>query len=169
MRHLFTAVIIGVAVLAVFTASSAAAGQFVPTVRCGEIGLYSKTGEGEGYRKVLGAVSAPPRYIAGGTVKVPSSDGFSYWSKAGIWIHASNDAAVTVSLPKEWRARARIVWGAPGTAATAVRFEPCRSLGAAWDGYAGGFLLRSKSACIPLVFAVGNRRATLRFGIGRHC
>jgi hypothetical protein len=168
MRHLLTAVIVGVAVYAVLPASSGA-GQFVPTVRCNEIGLYSKTGGGEGYRFVLGAVSVPPKYIPGGTVKVPSSDGFSYWSKAGIWVHASETLVVTVSLPKEWRNKARIGWGAPGSAATAVRFAPCRSLGAAWDGYAGGFLLRSKSACVPLIFAAGNRRATLRFGVGRHC
>jgi hypothetical protein len=148
--------------------ASAGAGQFVPTVRCNEIGLYSKTGDDAGYRKVLGAVSAPPKYIPG-TVEVPSSDGFSHWSKAGIWIHASNAVVVTVSVPKGWQDKARIGWGAPATTATTVRFEPCRSLGAAWDGYAGGFLLRDKSACVPLVFTVGNRRATLRFGVGRHC
>jgi hypothetical protein len=167
MRHLLTAAFLGMAVYATFPVS-AGAGQFVPTVRCNEIGLYSKTGDDSGYRKVLGAVSAPPRYIPGGTVHVTSPDGFSHWSKAGIWVHAGN-TVVTVSLPNEWRGKARIVWGAPGTAATAVRFEPCRSLGAAWDGYAGGFLLRTKSACVPLIFAVGNRRATLRFGVGRHC
>jgi hypothetical protein len=168
MRPCIAALILGVLVYAISAVSPAAGGQFVPTVRCNEIGLYSKSGGGPGYRAVLGAVWAPPSYIPG-AVHDSSSAPFSNWSKAGIWIHASNDVVVTVSLPKEWRDRARIVWGAPGTAASAVRFEPCRSLGAAWDGYAGGFLLRGKSACVPLVFAVGNRRATLRFGVGRHC
>jgi hypothetical protein len=167
MRHVLGTVLLCVAVYAVLP-GAADAGRFVPTVRCNEIGLYSKTGDDAGYRTVLGAVSAPPRYIPG-SVHVPSPDGFPYWSKAGIWVHASDTVVVTVSLPKAWRNRARIVWGAPGTAATAVRFEPCRSLGAAWDGYAGGFLLRRTSACVPLVFAAGTRRATLRFGIGRHC
>jgi hypothetical protein len=168
MRHFFTAVLLVVAVHAVLPAASEA-GEFVPTVRCNEIGLYSTTGGGQGYRAVLGAVWAPPISIAGGTVAVPSSNGFSHWSKAGIWVRASASVAVTVSVPRQWRDRARIVWGAPGTPATAVRFAPCRSLGAEWDGYAGGFLLRAKSACVPLVFAVGSRRATLRFGVGTHC
>lgn len=167
MRHALAAVLVCTAVYAAF-AASASAGQFVPTVRCNEIGLYSKTGGGEGNRNVLGAVWAPPKNVPG-TVKVPPSDGFSYWSKAGIWIHASDTVVVTVSVPKAWRDKARIGWGAPATAAAAVRFEPCRSLGAAWDGYAGGFMLRDKSACVPLVFTVGNRRATLWFGVGRHC
>jgi hypothetical protein len=168
MRHSLVAILVCTAVYAVVP-TAASAGQFVPTVRCNEIGLYSKTGGGEGIREVLGAVWAPPKYVRGGTVRVPSSDGFSYWSKAGIWIHASDTVVVTVSVPKAWRDKARVVWGAPGTAATAVRFEPCRSLGAAWDGYAGGFLLRDEAACVPLVFTVGNRRATLHFGVGRHC
>jgi hypothetical protein len=47
MRPLLTAVILGVTVYAVLTAS-AGAGQFIPTVRCGEIGLYSKTGDDSG-------------------------------------------------------------------------------------------------------------------------
>jgi hypothetical protein len=166
MRSLLTAFVVGV--VAVVSISSARAGQFVPTVRCNEIVLYSKHANGPGYRHVLGAVSAPPSYIPG-TVYDPSPASFPYWSKAGIWIRASEDVVVTVSVAKDWRDRAQIVWGTPGTPATAVRFQPCRSLGAAWDGYSGGFLLRSKSACVPLVFTAGNRRATLRFGVGRHC
>ncbi len=37
------------------------------------------------------------------------------------------------------------------------------------NAYAGGFYLRSRTACVPLVFRVGDRSATLRFGIGRRC
>jgi hypothetical protein len=109
------------------------------------------------------------RYNAGtfrcipGIVVDPSSAPFSHWSKAGLWIRASN-TDVTVSLPKEWQDKARIVWGAPGTPATAVRFGPCPSKVATWDGYSGGFLLRAKSACLPLISAVGDSRTTLRFG-----
>jgi hypothetical protein len=168
MRPFFTASALGVVAYALLVASSATARPFVPTVRCNEIVLYSKHANGPGYRHILGAVSAPPSYIPG-TVHDPSSTRYPYWSKAGMWIHASTDVVVTVSVPKNWRGRAQIVWGAPGSPGTALRFEPCRSLGAEWDGYSGGFLLRAKSACVPLVFSAGNRRATLWFGVGRHC
>ena len=116
---------------------------------------------------MLGAVSAPPKYIPG-IATDPSSAPFSHWSKAGLWIRASN-TVVTVSLPKEWRDEARIVWGAPGTPATAVRFGPCPSKVSTWDGYSGGFLLRARSACVPLIFSVGDRRTTVRFGVGQRC
>jgi hypothetical protein len=138
------------------------------TVRCDEIAGGSKSGEGGGYRVVLGIVSAPPVYLGGNVVRDPYSAPFPYWEKAGIAIRAGT-AAVTVSLPKEWRNRARIRWGAPGSPATVLRLAPCPSTVETWSWYAGGFLLRSSSACVPLTFAVGNRRATLRFGVGRHC
>jgi hypothetical protein len=35
--------------------------------------------------------------------------------------------------------------------------------------YAGGFQLRVRAACVPLVFRVGRRSATARFGLGRAC
>lgn len=37
------------------------------------------------------------------------------------------------------------------------------------NAYAGGFHLRSPSACVPLIFAVGAHRATIEFGIGKRC
>jgi len=143
-------------------------GQFVPTVRCDEVVLHFKSGSDiAGNRVVLDAVSAPPIYLPG-VVRDPTSRPFLHWRKAGMVIRASR-AAVTVSVPKEWRDRVHIVWGAPGTPATVLRFAPCPSSVETWNGYAGGFLLRRSSACVPLIFAVGKRRATLRFGVGRHC
>ncbi|MGZ4380272.1 MAG: hypothetical protein ACXVZ2_03955 [Gaiellaceae bacterium] len=62
----------------------------------------------------------------------------------------------------------RIGWGNPASPASVVRFAACPSP-RAWNGYAGGFFLRSHSACVPLSFAVGGRRATLRFGVGQRC
>jgi hypothetical protein len=35
--------------------------------------------------------------------------------------------------------------------------------------YSGGFFLRSPGACLPLTFRVGQRSATVRFGLGRRC
>ncbi len=147
-------------------------GTFVPTVRCDEVTLYFKSSAelGPDYRLVLGAISVPPGSL-GKTVRDPTSTPFSYWAKAPLAIRAST-AVETVSLPSNWRDRARIVWGAPGTPAAAVRFAACptpRGSPIAWNGYSGGLMLRTRSACVPLIFAVGNRRATLRFGIGRHC
>jgi hypothetical protein len=148
--------------------ASGSAREFVPTVRCDEVVLHFKSGSDiDGNRVVLDAVSAPPIDLSG-VVRDPTSAPFLYWRKAGIAIRASR-AAVTVSVPKQWRNRVRIVWGAPGSPATMLRFAPCPSSVETWNGYAGGFLLRSRSACVPLVFAVGNRRATLRFGVGRRC
>jgi hypothetical protein len=139
------------------------------TVRCDEAVLHFKRGDavGTGYRVVLGTVSAPPAYLPN-VGRDRSAAPFSHWLKAGLGIRAST-AAVTVSLPKAWRDRARIIWGTPGSPATALRFAPCPSSVATWGGYPGGFLLRHESACVPLTFAVGDRRATVRFGVGRHC
>ncbi len=122
---------------------------------------------GGGYRVVLGAVAAPPVHFPHGVHDLLFAP-FAYWTKAGLAIRASK-AVVTVSLPKDWRDRARIVWGAPGTPAASVRFAPCPSTVATWNGYAGGFYLRAHSACVPLIFRVGQRTATVRFGIGQRC
>jgi hypothetical protein len=154
--------------LGVAVAGRAAGDGFVPTVRCDEVVLHFKSGSDiDGNRVVLDVVSAPPVYLAD-VVRDPASAPFLYWRKAGIAIRASS-AAVSVSVAKEWRDRVRIVWGAPGTPAATLRFAPCPSPVKTWNGYSGGFMLRTRSACVPLVFAVGDRRATLRFGIGRHC
>ena len=40
-------------------------------------------------------------------------------------------------------------------------------VGTVMGTYAGGFYLRSPSACLPLVFRVGRRSETVRFGIGQ--
>jgi hypothetical protein len=41
--------------------------------------------------------------------------------------------------------------------------------GRVWDGYAGGFYLRSAAACVPLVFRIGDRSTTVLFSVGRRC
>ena len=140
------------------------------TVRCDQAALHFRTavGIGQDYRVVLGLVAAPPLSLPQKTVVDPTSAPFRHWSKAGLAIRAQA-AVVTVTVPKPWRDRVRITWGSGGTPGTVLRFAPCPSTVDTWDGYPGGFLLRSRSACVPLVFAVGRRRATLRFGVGRDC
>jgi hypothetical protein len=77
---------------------------------------------------------------------------------------------VLVSVPATWRTRAAISWGDAPTASALVfpSCPPSSSLGD-WNPYAGGFHLGSRSACVPLVFRVGERTATVRFGVGRRC
>lgn len=150
--------------------AGAAAGATRPTpvvtVGCGQVIGQAKTGRDAGYRVVLGVVSAPPAFLPG-VVHVPRSAPFAYWRKAGIVIRAGR-TPVTVGVPKAWAGRVRIGWGDGAGPATAVRFAPCPAP-RGWNAYAGGFFLRTRSACVPLTFAVGGRRATLRFGIGRRC
>ena len=136
------------------------------TVGCDQIIGTARTGHDAGHRVVLGVVSAPPASLPG-VVHVPESAPFPYWRKAGMVIRAGRKP-VTVTVPKAWRRRVRIGWGNPASPATVVRFVACASP-RTWNGYAGGFFLRTRSACVPLVFAVGGRRVTLRFGLGRHC
>jgi len=136
------------------------------TVGCDQIIGTARTGHDAGHRVVLGVVSAPPAFLPG-VVHVPESAPFPYWRKAGMVIRAGRKP-VTVTVPKAWRRRVRIGWGNPASPATVVRFVACASP-RTWNGYAGGFFLRTRSACVPFVFAVGGRRVTLRFGLGRRC
>src|SRR6266852_2384502 len=119
------------------------------TVHCAESGLeFKSTAEiGSDRHVVFGAISVPPSYLPQGVFDSTSAP-LSDWFKAGLAIRAGT-AAVTVSLPRQWRDRARVVWGAPGSPATALRFEPCSWQKGFWNGYSGGFLLRSSPACVP--------------------
>ena len=91
-----------------------------------------------------------------------------YWSKSGLVIKA-NSPPVDVSVPPRWRARASIGWGDRN--GSELRFAPCPPSSALgdWNPYTGGFYLRSRSACVPLMFRVGDRSATVRFGVGKRC
>jgi hypothetical protein len=46
---------------------------------------------------------------------------------------------------------------------------PSSNLGDGWNPYTGGFQLRARGACVPLIFRVGSRSATVLFGVGKHC
>jgi hypothetical protein len=48
-----------------------------------------------------------------------------------------------------------------------LRFASCAGRAREGRAYAGGFYLRARSGCVPLVFRVGARAATVRFGVGR--
>ncbi len=118
-------------------------------------------------RVVLGVVSVPPAYIP---QTVRAGEGrWPYWSKSGLVVRAGSPPVV-VQVAKKFWPRAAIEWGDGGPAG-ALRIETCPLPGSLgdWNAYSGGFLLRARSACVPLVFRVGGKTATVRFGVGRRC
>jgi hypothetical protein len=118
-----------------------------------------------GYRLVLGTVSVPPRYLR--QVVPTARRPWAYWRKAGIVVRAGS-SPVTVTLPRAWRHRAAITWGDSGVV-TSLRLTGCEPAPKVGHAYAGGFYLRSSSACLPLIFRAGRRTATVRFGLGTRC
>jgi hypothetical protein len=137
-----------------------------PTVSCEKIILTDATGRGSGYRVVLGVISAPPAASTQGAVPTGERP-WTYWRKAGLVIRGGSPP-VTVSVPPAWRRRVAITWGNTGPVG-ALRIASCPVYDEPWNAYAGGFLLRSRTACVPLAFRVAGRSATVRFGIGRGC
>ncbi len=113
-------------------------------------------------------ISAPPAFL--GQAVALHERPWPYWLKAALVIKAGAPA-VSIRVPERWKNRVAIIWGNgnydPGTS---IRIAGnCGTGPDVGNAYAGGFYLRSRGACIPLVFSVGDRSATVRFGIGRHC
>jgi hypothetical protein len=118
-------------------------------------------------RVVLGVVAVPPAFIPQTTAS--GDERWPYWRKSGLVVRADSPR-VLVSVARRWRTRAAIGWGNVG-AVSAFRIASCppsSSLGR-WNPYAGGFYLRSRAGCVPLIFRVGSRSATVRFGVGKRC
>jgi hypothetical protein len=161
-RLIVVAAVAGFALIAATT--SAAPGPLV--VRCESIvhpgGVFTWKPE----RVVLGVAAVPPAYIPQ-TVPTGSSP-WRYWSKSALVIKA-NSSPVDVSVPRPWRTRVSITWGDRG--GSKLRFATCPASTALgnWNPYTGGFYLRSRAACVPLIFRIGKRSATVRFGVGRRC
>ncbi len=119
------------------------------------------------YRTVLGAISVPPATLP--QIVFLKGESWPYWTKAGLVVRA-NVAAATVSVPKAWRTRVAIIWGNGGQGPfSSVRLGGCGSDPASGAAYAGGFYLRARAACVPLVVRVGKRSTTVHFGLGRAC
>jgi hypothetical protein len=165
MRFALVIVALAIAGFAAVVARSAPSAP-PATVKCDRIILRVGSGHAGGYRVVLGVVSVPQAYRPQvvPTGRLP----WSYWSKAGLVIRGGSPP-VTVSVPKAWRNRAAITWGNTGIVNT-LRIGSCPPWESkVWNAYAGGFLLRSRSACVPLIFRVGKRSATVRFGLAQAC
>ena len=165
MRFVLVLVALGLAGLTGVTAGAAPSAT-PPTVSCDKIILTVGSGRAGGYRVVLGVVSVPEAYQP--QVVATRSRAWPFWRKAGLVIRGGSPP-VSVTVPQAWRNRAAIHWGNSGIV-SALRIGSCPRFGdEPWNAYAGGFHLRSPSACVPLIFRVGNRSATVRFGLGRAC
>jgi hypothetical protein len=121
------------------------------------------------YRVVLGVVSAPPRFL--GQPVALREGPWPYWLKVALVIEAGAPT-VSISVPERWKKRVAIIWGnGKYDAGSSIQIAGgCRTTDpGVGNAYAGGFYFRSRTACVPLVFRVGGRSATVRFGIGRRC
>jgi hypothetical protein len=135
-------------------------------VGCDQIILHTRHPFADGYRRVLGIVAVPPSYLRQ-VIATPGGQ-WPYWRKAGLEVKPGHDP-VTVSVAAGWRKRAAVTWGNGEPAVASLRIAACPSARHVWHIYAGGFLLRTRSACVPLVFRVAGRTRTLRFGLDRRC
>ena len=161
-----TSTLCGLLVAALVVLAARTGPTAAPTVPCHDIIGQVNSGRVDGYRIVLGVVSVPrPRLQA--PVHV-SSRPWIYWTKAGINVRAGR-VPVRILVPRRWRRREAITWGNETGIVSALRIAPCPSPPKVWNAYSGGFYLRSRSACVPLTFCVGERSRTVRFGIGIRC
>lgn len=161
---------ISLALLGVLVAGAQARTQqpAEPTVSCDRIVLRARSGAEDGFRVLLGAVSVPgARHLADRSASKPSRP-WRYYRNAGIAIRAGT-TAVSVSVPDGWRDRVAVSWG-DSPASSSLRFAPCgRSPAGAWNSYSGGFHLRTRGDCVPLIVRVGGMSTTVRVGVGRAC
>jgi hypothetical protein len=148
-------------------AARAASSRAPPTVSCTGIVLRLRSGHEGGNRVVLGTVSVPPAYLP--QVGHSRNKAWPFFTKRGLGVRGGGPAVV-VTVPRAWRRRVAITWGDVGIV-SGLRIAPCSAFlpPKVWNGYAGGFYLRSRSACVPLTFRVGRRTKTVRFGLARRC
>lgn len=165
---LLAVLLLGAAAAAALSASAAAprtvpCGDSIDTTRFPYLGSSRAQ---QRYRLVLDAVSVPPAYLQ--QVVATKQRPWRYWRKAGLVLRG-NGGPVTITVPSRWRRRAAITWGNSGGPVGSLRIAGCPGSRHLGNAYAGGFYLRSPSACLPLIFTIGARSATVRFGIGRRC
>lgn len=178
MRHalLVAVAAAGLAAAAVATAptnSTASALSPERTVPCSEITLRTKFPYLGGYAKkhryrlVLDAVSVPPAHME--QIVATGETAWPYFRKQGMVVRGDG-VQVTISVPRAWRNRLGVSWGNAGHGVmSSLRINGCGTDPTRGNAYAGGFFIRSRAACVPLVFKVGSRSATVRFGLGRPC
>ena len=174
-RSCFVVLTVAVVVLAATTSATAQSSEWLRTrtVPCNEIIASTQFPYLGGYqarfryRQVLGVISAPPAFME--QVVPTHRTPWAYFHKQGLVLRGSGES-VTVTVPRAWRDKAGIAWGYGGHGVfSSLRIVGCGSDPRVGNAYSGGFYLRSRSACLPLVFRVGRRSATVRFGVGQAC
>lgn len=115
---------------------------------------------------VEGRVSIATR-MAQPAVSVQGQGRWRYWQKWGLAV-LDGALPVEITVPADWRTRLAITWG-NHPVGSSLRLNSCPEPAGEWDVYAGGFYLTSARACVPLTFAIGEKHATVWFGVGRQC
>jgi hypothetical protein len=100
-------------------------------------------------------------------VPVQGNGPWRYWQKRGLQI-LTGTGPVVVSVPSSWRQRAALTYGNYGIVSSLV-LNDCQQPSGVWDAYAGGIYLRAATSCVPLIFAIGNQKLTVRFSVGGRC
>ena len=90
-----------------------------------------------------------------------------YFAETGLTVRAGAPP-VEITVPEEWRDRAAISWG-DTKRVHSLRFPTCPSYGLPWNVFDGGFDLRVRTACVPLLFTSEGKQTTVPFGIGTRC
>jgi hypothetical protein len=136
-------------------------------VSCTGITGRVQDGHAGGNRVVLGTVSVPPAYLP--QVGPSRNKAWPFVTKRGLAVRGGSPAVV-VTVPKAWRRRVAVTWG-DSAIVSRLRIASCSAFlpPKVWNGYAGAFYLRSRSACVPLTFRVGRRAKTVGFGLGKRC
>jgi hypothetical protein len=121
---------------------------------------------------ILGAAMTPPRVPS--PVAIPEPRPWRYWVKTPLLVRGGSPA-LTISVAPGWRSRAAIVWGSghigpqPSLLVQRCPRAPFQRPAYTWNVYAGGFFLRSRSACVPLEFSTAGRRTTVHVSIAGGC
>lgn len=164
MRKVIWIVLIAcIAAQGVLAANAEAPQRVIP---CSEI--IAETGfPHPGGRTIFKSVTVPAALGRGyPTRETP----WRYFAKQGMVV--KRGTTVTIAVPSGWRQRVAISWGnSQHRVFHTIRIAACRLSGRPEPGYAyaGGFFLRKPTGCVPLTFAVGKRRKTMWFGIGKRC
>jgi hypothetical protein len=138
--------------------------QSVAVVRCADTVLNSEFPV-PGLRLVLGVASVSPAYVK--QVVATNQPPWTHWRKAPLFIR-DGSPPIVVSVAKGWRNRVGITWG-DSPIVSVLRIRSCPPLVGGASGWTGGFYLRPRAACVPLIFRVGSRTTTVYFGLGRRC
>lgn len=144
-------------------AGAAAAQPADEAVGCGET-VSSRV---RGTEILLGAVVlSPGRELQRPSVQ--SRRGPWRWFRPARIAVRDGETDVAVSVPLGWRDRVAVSWGRSAST-VALRFQRCAAVARGWSVYEGGFHLRRRGDCVPLVVRVGGTTTTVRLGLGRAC